>query len=158
MELVKMLNVTILACLLILTGCIGGGTGNADDGITYVIEAIDHEDMVENNDGLMNVTIVSPLHNSGNGSGLEWSLIEFVVVKNGVEFVCDNPGLSGGDCGLTQHQGANADYWDLPGPNGGEWVYVVDTGFEFCHADCELDLIVRYKAGGDIASATVWLE
>jgi len=101
----------------------------------WVLTAEDHSDPVEEDDGLMTMTF--------SGDDLDWALVQIEIVKDSVPTTCNNPGNTGGNCGAVQHGGADAEFWER-----GETLVLSDTGANFCDADC--DLTVRIKYNGDI--------
>jgi hypothetical protein len=147
MEIAKMLNVTILACLLILTGCFGLGT--TDDVIDdangqqtgtpqqsfYQLTTSDHSDMIEDRQAMMTLAFTGD-------QILDWATIQIEIIIDAVPFTCDNPGATGGNCGVAQHGGGDSNAWEQ-----GEILVVSDTGGAFCMEDC--DLMVRVKVQGD---------
>ena len=102
----------------------------------WALTAADHSDAVENDAGLMTLTF-------SNGHDLDWSLVQIEIIKDSVPTTCDNPTVTGGDCGATQHGGQDAEHWEK-----GETLIISDTGADFCNADC--DLTVRIKHDGDV--------
>ena len=115
---------------------------NQSDGPSmYVLNAEDHSDPVESDAGLMTLTF-------GNGNDLDWALVQIEIIKDSVPTTCDNPTVTGGTCGASQHGGQDAEHWEK-----GETLIVSDTGAEFCTEDC--DLTVRIKHDGDIVMSEV---
>jgi hypothetical protein len=74
----------------------------------------------------------------GNGNDLDWALFQIEIIKDSVPTTCDNPTVTGGDCGATQY-GEDIYYWEK-----GETLIISDTGANFCDAACTLSVRVKY--------------
>jgi hypothetical protein len=108
----------------------------------YVLSTADHADDVEDDAGLMTLTF-------GNGGDLDWALVQIEIIKDSVPVTCDNPDLTGGNCGASQHGGADGTSWEK-----GETIILSSTGGAFCDADCTLTVRIKYN-GDVVMSAAV---
>ncbi|RZD46493.1 MAG: hypothetical protein CXT68_06780 [Methanobacteriota archaeon] len=146
-----MLNVTILSCLLILSGCIGGDDDDAEEKTedengcsTYEYQpvlwnATDHSEPIENDEGILHLSFKC-------GDELGWGSVQIEIIIDSVPTTCDNPGMTGGKCVVSQHGGSDDASWE--NEYDGETVTLTSTDGDFCDADCTITL--RVKVDGDV--------
>jgi len=134
---ILMVAITVVLAGVLYVWASDLASSNQSDGPSmYVLSTADHADDVEDDAGLMTLTF-------GNGNDLDWALVQIEIIKDSVPTTCDNPDLTGGNCGASQHGGADGTSWEK-----GETIILSSTGGLFCDADCTLT--VRVKNNGDV--------
>ena len=84
-------------------------------------------------DNLVRVTM-------SQGSDLNWASISVKIsVDNGAPVTCDNPGATGGSCGLVEFGSTSDQVWSV-----GDGVTIVESGQDLCAAGttCEIKVTI----------------
>ena len=72
------------------------------------------------------------------GGDINWASISVKLSVDGAAPVtCDNPGVSGGVCGLVEYGSTGDQVWSV-----GDGVTIVETGTDLCSSYCTIDVII----------------
>ena len=104
----------------------------------------------QTDDNLVRVTM-------SQGGDLNWASISVKIsVDNGAPVTCDNPGATGGSCGLVEFGSTSDQVWSV-----GDGVTIVETGQSLCDAGqtCEIKVtITNTRIGQTIDETTSFAE
>ena len=82
------------------------------------------------------------------GGDLNWASISVKIsVNNGAPVTCDNPGATGGSCGLVEFGATTDQVWSV-----GDGVTIVESGQDLCTAGetCEVNVIITDTGEGKV--------
>ena len=104
-------------------------------------------------DNLVRVTMTQGAPNSG----WTWASIKVMIsVDNAAPVTCDNPGATGGSCGLVEFGSTSDQVWSV-----GDGVTIVETGQDLCAAGttCEIKVtITDTREGKTLDESTSFAE
>ena len=104
-------------------------------------------------DNLVRVTMTQGAPNGG----LNWAWIKVMIsVDNAAPVTCDNPGATGGSCGLVEFGSTSDQVWSVS-----DGVTIVETGQDLCAAGttCEIKVtITNTRIGQTIDETTSFAE
>jgi hypothetical protein len=103
-----------------------------------------------NEDNLVRVTMTQ-------GGDFNWAFISVKIsVNNGAPVTCDNPGATGGTCGLVEFGSTSDQVWSV-----GDGVTIVESGQDLCSTGetCEIKVtIINTRMGITIDETTSFAE
>ncbi|MGB1866193.1 MAG: hypothetical protein ACPHQC_08120, partial [Poseidonia sp.] len=84
------------------------------------------------------------------GGDINWASISVKLSVDGAAPVtCDNPGGSGGVCGLVEFGTTDDQVWSV-----GDGVTIVETGTDVCGGDCTIDVTITDTREGKTIDTT----
>jgi hypothetical protein len=92
-------------------------------------------------DNLVRVTMTQ-------GSDINWAVISVQIsVNNGAPMTCDNPGATGGSCGLVEFGDTSDQVWSV-----GDGVTIIETGQDLCDANetCSVTVTIADTQEGKV--------
>ena len=92
-------------------------------------------------DNLVRVTMTQ-------GSDINWAVISVQIsVNNGAPMTCDNPGATGGSCGLVEFGDTSDQVWSV-----GDGVTIIETGQDLCDANetCSVTVTIADTREGKV--------
>ena len=84
------------------------------------------------------------------GGDINWASISVKLSVDGAAPVtCDNPGVTGGVCGLVEFGTTDDQVWSV-----GDGVTIVETGTDVCSGDCTIDVTITDTREGKTIDTT----
>ena len=84
------------------------------------------------------------------GSDINWASISVKLTIDGAAPVtCDNPGVTGGVCGMIEYGTTGDQVWSV-----GDGVTISETGQDLCSATCSIDVTVTDTREGKVIDTT----
>ena len=127
--------------------------GNADGNLAlyqFGAEDANGDTTAGTDDNLVRVTM-------SQGGDLNWASISVKIsVNNGAPVTCDNPGATGGSCGLVEFGSTSDQVWSV-----GDGVTIVESGADLCTAGetCEVKVtITDTREGKTLDESTSFAE
>ena len=150
---ILMVAITVVLAGVLFVWASSLAEGNTDGNLAlyqFSAEDANGDTTDQTDDNLVRVTM-------SQGGDLNWASISVKIsVDNAAPVTCDNPGATGGSCGLVEFGSTSDQVWSV-----GDGVTIVETGQSLCDAGqtCEIKVtITNTRIGQTIDETTSFAE
>ena len=150
---ILMVAITVVLAGVLYVWASSLAEGNTDGNLAlyqFSAEDANGDTTDQTDDNLVRVTM-------SQGGDLNWASISVKIsVDNAAPVTCDNPGATGGSCGLVEFGSTSDQVWSV-----GDGVTIVETGQSLCDAGqtCEVKVtIINTRMGITIDETTSFAE
>ena len=153
---ILMVAITVVLAGVLFVWASSLAEGNTDGNLAlyqFSAEDANGDTTSGTDDNLVRVTMTQGAPNSG----FTWASIKVMIsVDNAAPVTCDNPGATGGSCGLVEFGSTSDQVWSV-----GDGVTIVETGQNLCDAGqtCEIKVtITDTRQGMTLDESTSFAE
>ena len=143
---ILMVAITVVLAGVLYVWASSLAEGNTDGNLAlYAISGTDAQGQpsVATNDTLIMLSM-------DQGSDINWASISVKLTIDGAAPVtCDNPGVTGGVCGMVEYGTTDDQVWSV-----GDGVTISETGQDLCSATCSIDVTVTDTREGKVIDTT----
>jgi len=150
---ILMVAITVVLAGVLYVWASSLAEGNTDGNLAlyqFSAEDANGDTTDQTDDNLVRVTM-------SQGGDLNWASISVKIsVDNAAPVTCDNPGATGGSCGLVEFGSTSDQVWSV-----GDGVTIVETGQSLCDAGqtCEIKVtITDTREGKTLDESTSFAE